>query len=191
MPSNENQSDKSDSGASAKNVLADEQKKRIYLLSSVAVIQGISLALLLGDAIFDITGLEYTLGLDTPLADVIEFLSVLALSLGFLVAIFAIRNLLNRVASTQRQLSVAQGAFHTLLQDHFDEWGLTPAQREVALFSIKGLTNGEIAELRKTSEGTVKAQLNGVYTKAGVSSKPQLMGLFIEELMATPLTEKK
>ena len=41
----------------------------------------------------------------------------------------------------------------------------------------------EIAGLRNTSEGTVKAQTNAIYRKAGVTGRPQLLSLFIEDLM--------
>ena len=70
-----------------------------------------------------------------------------------------------------------------LLAERFDEWGLTPAERDVALFAIKGLSTSEIAGLRGTSEGTIKAQTNAIYRKAGVTGRPQLLSLFIEELM--------
>jgi hypothetical protein len=53
----------------------------------------------------------------------------------------------------------------------------------VALFAIKGLTTAEIAALRGTSEGTVKAQTNAIYRKAGVTGRPQLLSLFIDELI--------
>ena len=56
-------------------------------------------------------------------------------------------------------------------------------QRDVALFAIKGLSTQEIASLRNTAEGTVKAQTNAIYRKAGVSGRPQLLSLFIEDLM--------
>jgi DNA-binding CsgD family transcriptional regulator len=45
------------------------------------------------------------------------------------------------------------------------------------------MSTQEIAELRQTSEGTVKAQTNAIYRKAGVSGRPQLLSLFIDELM--------
>ena len=70
-----------------------------------------------------------------------------------------------------------------LLEERFAEWGLTPAESDVALFAIKGMTTAEIASLRKTSEGTVKAQTNAIYRKAGVSGRSQLLSLFIEDLM--------
>ena len=74
-----------------------------------------------------------------------------------------------------------------LLEDSFAEWGLTPAERDVALFAIKGLSTQEIATLRQTSEGTVKAQTNAIYRKAGVAGRPQLLSLFIEDLMEVDL----
>ena len=60
---------------------------------------------------------------------------------------------------------------------------LTPAERDVAMFSIKGLSTAEIASLRKTSEGTVKAQTNAIYRKAGVAGRSQLLSLFVDDLM--------
>jgi DNA-binding CsgD family transcriptional regulator len=70
-----------------------------------------------------------------------------------------------------------------LLEERFVEWGLTPSERDVALFAIKGLSTAEIATLRSTSEGTVKAQTNAIYRKAGVSGRSQLLSLFIDDLM--------
>jgi DNA-binding CsgD family transcriptional regulator len=70
-----------------------------------------------------------------------------------------------------------------IMAERFDEWGLTPAERDVALFAIKGLSIADIAQLRSTSEGTVKAQTAAIYRKAGVSGRSQLLSLFIEDLM--------
>jgi DNA-binding CsgD family transcriptional regulator len=73
------------------------------------------------------------------------------------------------------------------LGEHFDTWALTPSERDVALLAIKGLSISEIAEVRTTKEGTIKAQCNAIYSKAGVSGRQQLLSLFIEELMADGL----
>jgi DNA-binding CsgD family transcriptional regulator len=70
-----------------------------------------------------------------------------------------------------------------LLAERFEEWALTPAEKDVALFAIKGMSTSEIAGLRNTSEGTVKAQTNAIYRKAGVTGRAQLLSLFIEDLM--------
>ena len=79
-----------------------------------------------------------------------------------------------------RQLS---GAFAELLDERFDAWGLTRSERDVAWFTIKGLSIAEIARLRGTSEGTVKAHSAAIYRKAGVNGRTQLLSLFIDELM--------
>ena len=61
----------------------------------------------------------------------------------------------------------------------------------MALFSVKGLSTQQIAEMRNTSEGTVKAQTNAIYRKADVSGRPQLLSLFIDDLMNDALPIKK
>ena len=57
----------------------------------------------------------------------------------------------------------------------------------MATLAIKGLSIAEIAALRETKEGTIKAQSAAIYRKAGVTGRLQLLSLFIEELMAEPL----
>ena len=57
------------------------------------------------------------------------------------------------------------------MAERFDDWALTPAERDVALFALKGLSLAEIARLRSTSQGTVKAQTNAIYRKAGVTGR--------------------
>ena len=47
-----------------------------------------------------------------------------------------------------------------VVEEKFAQWGLTAAEQDVALFLLKGLSTQEIAALRQTSEGTVKAQTN-------------------------------
>ena len=47
----------------------------------------------------------------------------------------------------------------------------------------------EIASLRDTSEGTVKAQTNAIFRKADVSGRPQLLSHFIDDLISDPLTD--
>lgn len=83
----------------------------------------------------------------------------------------------------EAKLKAASTAFGEHIQSRFDDWRLTPAERDVALFAIKGLNLAEIAGLRDTSEGTVKAQTNAIYRKAGVSNRSQLVSLFVEDLM--------
>ena len=83
----------------------------------------------------------------------------------------------------ESRLRQVSGAFAELLDERFGDWGLTRSERDVAWFTIKGLSIAEIAKLRGTSEGTVKAHSNAIYRKAGVSGRTQLLSLFIEDLM--------
>lgn len=121
------------------------------------------------------------------LYEFIEIGAAVGLVLGSALGAVALRRSLVRTARVEAQLRAASGAFGELLQERFAEWGLTPAERDVALFSIKGMSIQEIAALRSTSDGTVKAQTNAIYRKAGVSSRPQLLSLFIEDLMDGPV----
>ena len=65
----------------------------------------------------------------------------------------------------------------------FERWSLTPAEREVGLLLLKGLSLKEIAELRSTSERTVRQQTLGVYRKAGLSGRAELAAFFLEDLL--------
>jgi len=91
--------------------------------------------------------------------------------------------LLRRQAHAERALSAASGALHEVMEGYFEDWRLTPAEADVAAFTIKGFSIAEIATLRGSAEGTVKTHLNAIYRKAGVTGRSQLLSLFIEDLM--------
>ena len=69
------------------------------------------------------------------------------------------------------------------IDSQFEKWGLTPAERDIALLQLKGLRHKEIAELRKTSERTVRQQALAVYRKAGLSGRTDLAAFFLEDLL--------
>ena len=60
------------------------------------------------------------------------------------------------------------------------------ALSRVALVVVGVFAIAEIARLRQTSEGTIKAQSNAIYRKSGVSGRTQLLSLFLEDLMDGP-----
>lgn len=117
------------------------------------------------------------------LRELMELGAVLGLLMGLVMGVVLFRRTLIERNLAQERLRRASGAFMVLLEERFSEWGLTPAERDVALFAIKGMSTAEIATLRSTSEGTVKAQTNAIYRKAGVSGRSQLLSLFIDDLM--------
>ncbi len=121
------------------------------------------------------------------LHELVEISAAMGLVIGAAAGLVLLRRSIRHAARIESQMRAASGAFVELMEEKFDDWGLTPAERDVALFSIKGLSTAEIAAIRETSEGTVKAQTGAIYRKAGVSGRPQLLSLFIEDLIDGPL----
>jgi DNA-binding NarL/FixJ family response regulator len=70
----------------------------------------------------------------------------------------------------------------------FQRWGLTEAESEVALLQLKGLRHKEIAELRHTSERTVRQQALAVYRKSGLSGRSDLAAFFLEDVLLPQAT---
>ncbi len=80
----------------------------------------------------------------------------------------------------------AQGVLEGLgaaMDRQFDRWGLTPAEREVAVLQLKGLRHKAIAELRDTSERTVRQQALSIYRKSGLNGRSDLAAFFLEGLL--------
>lgn len=119
--------------------------------------------------------------------EMVEIGAALGLLVGILVTLRLLLVSRARAAEAEQALLAASGAFQQLLEERFTRWGLTPAERDVALFVIKGCSTQEVADLRNTSLGTVKAQTNAIYRKSGVANRAQLVSLFVEELMGDTL----
>lgn len=113
----------------------------------------------------------------------VEAVAVVGLLFGAGLAIKEMRKMARRNARVELELRAASGALQAVIEGHFDTWGLTRAERDVALLSIKGMSNAEIARLRDTREGTIKAQATAIYRKAGVSSRAELISAVIEDLI--------
>lgn len=112
-----------------------------------------------------------------------EFLAVIALIAGAVLAMRELRKLVTRNNRVERELQAASGAFQVVIERYFDQWGLTAAERDVALLSIKGVANADIARMRNTREGTIKSQTSAVYRKAGVNSRADLISVVIEDMI--------
>ena len=69
------------------------------------------------------------------------------------------------------------------IDSQFERWGLTPAEREVGLLLLKGLSHREVAEVRATTEPTVRQQALVVYRKSGLRSRSELSAFFLEDLL--------
>jgi DNA-binding CsgD family transcriptional regulator len=89
-------------------------------------------------------------------------------------------------ADAQRWNQEAQEVLQGLgaaIDRQFDRWALTPAEREVALLQLKGLRHKAIADLRQTSERTVRQQALAVYRKSGLNGRNDLAAFFLEDLL--------
>ncbi|KPK49998.1 MAG: LuxR family transcriptional regulator, partial [Myxococcales bacterium SG8_38_1] len=69
------------------------------------------------------------------------------------------------------------------IDQQFDRWDLTPAEKEVALLLLKGLSHKDIAEVRSVTEATARQQARAVYKKGGLSGRHDLAAFFLEDLM--------
>ncbi len=124
-----------------------------------------------------------TTPLPWEIREVMEIFAAFGLVVGVVLGAVLLRIATSDRRRAELQLRRASSAFMQLLAERMAEWGLTPAERDVALFAIKGMSTAEIAALRATSEGTIKAQTNAIYRKAGVTGRAQLISLFIDDLV--------
>lgn len=155
---------------------------RRYLVVGIVALQALCAVYLIAGIVLPLLGLRYR-PIDWRLSEVLEVGAALGLAFGVGLGAFALHEMQARAREAEERLRLASDAFIEVLERRFEEWRLTPAERDVALFALKGLSTAEIAQLRSTTEGTVKVQTNAIYRKAGVSGRPQLLSLFIEELM--------
>lgn len=155
---------------------------RLWVILAILVVQVLSAFFFIADILSSYVNLW-----SGPLAweyrELLEIGAALGLFLGVVLGTWSLWGAHRSRHRAEERLRRASGAFMDLLRERFAEWGLTPAEADVALFAIKGMSTAEIAALRQTSEGTVKAQTNAIYRKAGVTGRPQLLSLFIDDLM--------
>ena len=153
-------------------------------LWALLVLQGACTLFFVFDATLDAIGLgDGTFSRGTQL---FEYAMTLALVASVTLTALCLRELTRRQRALDEQVSVASGALEQVMQSKFEAWGLTPSETDVARLAIKGLSIAEMASVRGSAEGTIKAHSSAVYRKAGVDGRLQLISLFIEELMDDP-----
>ncbi len=155
------------------------------LLLALIAVQTFCAAFFLWDVMSD--AFPYGLSAFNNLHLTIEAIAAFSLILAVLFEIRYLMALLRHTAHLKRQVSLAAGAFHEIMQEHFRRWNLTPAEQDVAGFTVKGMSITEIAGLRGSAEGTIKSHLSSIYHKAGVTGRGTLLSLLIDDLVETPL----
>ncbi|MFK5998154.1 MAG: helix-turn-helix transcriptional regulator [Rhodobacterales bacterium] len=168
----------------------EKQSKESLALIAIILMQAVCALFFLTDVIDDAYSIGWAaFGGSWPLR--VEALAVLALFLGIGVEARYLMQLLRRQSRIERGLSIASGALHELMEEMFSDWKLTPAEQDVAGFTLKGYSIRDVAKLRGSRDGTIKAQLNAIYRKAGVENRGQLVSLLIEDLMGAPLMPRE
>jgi DNA-binding CsgD family transcriptional regulator len=146
-------------------------------LSGFLLIQTFGTVFFVGDVIGDLREDP------TSIHFIFEATVTVALVLGIIFGAYALRRTIEFLRSQEAALDVARGALSDVIERQFQEWALTPAERDVAFLALKGLDVAEIAELRGAAAGTVRAQLTRIYAKAGVSGRAQFAAFFVEDLL--------
>lgn len=162
--------------------------KGMLPLLALIVFQALCAVVFLLDLVKDVRGLAqpglvgvFNAGLLPELA------ATLGLVIGIVIELRLLRHLLQRNSEMEAGLAVAAGALSQVMDGYFRGWSLTPAERDVATFTIKGFSIAEIAQLRGSAEGTIKTHLNAIYRKSGLAGRTQLICLMVEDLMRAPL----
>jgi DNA-binding CsgD family transcriptional regulator len=69
------------------------------------------------------------------------------------------------------------------IEQQFDQWSLTPAEKDVALLLLKGYSHKEVAQLRGRAERTIRQQALAIYRKSNLSGRASLAAYFLEDLL--------
>lgn len=97
-----------------------------------------------------------------------------------------LKALLSQADKTQAAASEyvvqARKQLREVIEHQFDDWQLTPSEKEVGWLLLKGLSAREIAEVRDTLEKTVRQQASSIYKKAGLNGRHAFSAWFIEDL---------
>lgn len=87
------------------------------------------------------------------------------------------------LSESRAHMRVAGQEFMKVIQKQFDDWALTPSEREVSTLLLKGLSFEEIATVRNTKEKTVRQQASAIYRKSGLSGRHEFAAWFFEDLL--------
>jgi DNA-binding CsgD family transcriptional regulator len=172
--------------------MRDMLDRRTRLWAMAAVVCGV--ALFLGLEVYE----EPSMPLSAMVMEFLSILPVVLMSVGIVLLfrltarqredqLTLIRDLEVARLQGQRWRAEARTILNGLgeaIDAQFSRWNLTDAEREVALLLLKGLSVKEIADIRATSERTIRAQARSLYSKAGLSGRAALSAFFLEDVLA-------
>ena len=155
----------------------------LALIALIAV-QTFCAVFFIGDVIADFR--ESGFGATVHFHLYIESAASLSLVAAIVFEVNYLMRLLRRKERLENSLRLASAAIHDVIEAEFESWHLTPAEQDVATFLVKGLSTSEIADMRGSAEGTIKAHLNAIYRKSGSKNRAEMLSLLIDTMMGTP-----
>ncbi|RMH41098.1 MAG: LuxR family transcriptional regulator [Alphaproteobacteria bacterium] len=154
---------------------------KIPLIGAVILLQAFAAVFFLNDVFWDVYLGPLGFHIDGHAA--VEIMAAVVLAVAIVLEVRLLQALRAEGRRMARDLEIARGQLAKVIEGEFSRWRLSPAEREVAWLAIKGFPIAEIARIRGAREGTVKAQLNSLYRKAGVSGRTELVSGLVEGLL--------
>ena len=157
--------------------MTDWIDRRTRAWAVLAVIGGVALFL----------GLEISEEPMTPLEIAVELVKIIPGVLVGVGVVLLLRDLEVARIEGQRWRTESRSLLAGLgeaIDAQFSRWNLTGAEREVALLLLKGLSLKEVSAIRATTERTIRAQAQSIYSKAGLTGRAALSAFFLEDLLA-------
>jgi len=87
------------------------------------------------------------------------------------------------VKAITKQFKEIRHQFSEVIQQQFNDWGLSQSEQEVAMLMLKGMNFHEIATIRNTKEKTARQQASSIYAKSGLQGRHELSAWFIEDFL--------
>ncbi|WP_461307988.1 helix-turn-helix transcriptional regulator [Albidovulum sp.] len=123
------------------------------------------------------------IGLGMGLHLIGEMAATVGLGVAFVLLRAELRRATAEAEADRARLGALRGAFDRLMHDRFEAWGLSAAESDIALLTVRGPRISAIAEARGVREGTVKSQLSTIFRKSGVHTRTEFVALFIDEFL--------
>ena len=74
-------------------------------------------------------------------------------------------------------------ALKNIIAEQLTQWELTESEVQIAFLLIKGFSSKKIADIRLTSEKTIRDQSSNIYRKANLNGRAELAAFFLEDLL--------
>lgn len=94
-----------------------------------------------------------------------------------------IKKIRKQLESSNIRLQEGKKEYQKVIQWQFNEWCLSPSEKEVALLLLKGLTIREVSQGRSTHEKTVRKQASSIYDKSSLAGRHELSAWFFEDML--------